>query len=366
MPEPAPSPGRPRVLQMGPDPAIGGGMAAVMRGLLESPLAERYELEVVPTYRSTKPLPMLGIFLLSLLRLTAWSLRRRGRIVHVHATVRGSTYRKSVVVLVARALRRRVVLHVHSGAGDIAFFSAGRDRLSLVLIKAGFAAADVVLAVSEASAAALASAYGLSGVQVVPNAAPTVPPFERRQPGPEEPVEVAYLGGFANDAKGGDVMVAALELALAREPRLRVTLAGPGEPPAAATELVAANEAVTWAGWLDAGQKDELLRRVPIFAMPSRSEGLPMALLEAMAYGMAIASTSVGGIPEVLESGVEGLLVPAEDPEALAEALCRLAGDEELRQRLSAAALARARELDEVEIANRLAALYISLDEKSE
>jgi glycosyltransferase involved in cell wall biosynthesis len=336
-------------------------MAAVMRGLLESPLAERYELDLVPTYRSTKPLPMLGIFLLSLLRLAGWSLRGRGRIVHIHATVRGSTYRKSVAVLVAKALRRRVVLHVHSGAGDIAFFSAGRGRLSLLLFKAAFAAADVVLAVSEASAAALQSAYGLSGVQVVPNAAPTVAPFERHQPGPGDPVEVAYLGGFANDAKGGDVMVAALQLALAREPRLRVTLAGPGEPPAAATELVARSDAVTWAGWLDAGQKDELLRRGPVFAMPSRSEGLPMALLEAMAYGMAIASTSVGGIPEVLESGVEGLLVPSEDPEALADALCHLAADGELRLRLSEAALTRARELDEVEISDRVASVYASL-----
>ena len=361
MPEPTPQAGRPRVLQMGPDPAIGGGMAAVLRGLLESPLAERYQLDVVPTYSKPQPLPMVATFLLSLLRLAAWSLRGRGRIVHVHATVRGSTYRKSVVVLVAKALRRRVVLHVHSGAGDIAFFSAGRGRLSLLLFKAAFAVADVVLAVSEASAMALQSAYGLSGVQVVPNAAPTVAPFERRQPGPGEPVEVAYLGGFANDAKGGDVMVAALQLALAREPRLRVTLAGPGETPAAAAELIADHEAVTWAGWLDAGGKDELLRRVPVFAMPSRSEGLPMALLEAMAYGMAIASTSVGGIPEVLESGVEGLLVPSEDPQALADALCRLAGDQELRQRLSEAALARARELDEVEVAGRLAALYASL-----
>jgi glycosyltransferase involved in cell wall biosynthesis len=357
-----PDPGkRPRVLQMGPDPAIGGGMAAVLRGLLSSPLAARYELEVVPTYRSPKPLGMAAIFALSLLRLTAWSLRGRGRIVHIHATVRGSTYRKSLVVLVAKALRRRVVLHVHSGAGDVAFFAAGRDRLSLVLIKAGFAAADVVLAVSEASKAALEKAYGISGVEVVPNAAPTVAPFERRLPGPGEPVEVAYLGGFANDAKGGDVMVAGLELALEREPRLRVTMAGPGEPPPAATELFARGDAVEWAGWLEPEAKDALLRRAPVFAMPSRSEGLPMALLEAMAYGMAIASTAVGGIPEVLGDGEEGLLVPSEDPAALADALCRLAADAPLRERLAANALHRAKRLDEVEVSNRLAAIYESL-----
>ena len=302
-------PERPRILQMGPDPSIGGGMAAAIRGLLTSPLAERYELEVVPTYRGPGLARGLAVYCVALARLTVWCLRGRGRIVHVHATVRGSTYRKSVCVLLAKALRRRVVLQVHSGAGDIAEFSASRGRISLALFRAGFAAADAVLAVSGASAEALGRAYGVFGVEVVRNAAPFVPPFRRESPLPESGVHIAYLGGFANPAKGGETMVAALELALAREPRLRVTLAGPGELTPAGAELLARHPSVAWAGWLEPDEKDELLRAAHLFAMSSRSEGLPMALLEAMAYGMAIVATGVGGIPEVLDSGQEGLLV---------------------------------------------------------
>jgi len=98
-----------------------------------------------------------------------------------------------------------------------------------------------------------------------------------------------------------------------------------------------------------------------VFAMPSRSEGLPMALLEAMAYGMAVAATEVGGIPEVLDSGEEGLLVPSEQPAALADALCRLADDSALRQRLAQGARSRVERLDAVEVADRLGALYASL-----
>lgn len=353
---------RPRILQMGPDPSIGGGMAAAMRGLLSSPLAERYELEVVPTYRGPKRLPGLGIYCLALARLSAWSLRGRGRIVHIHATVRGSTYRKSLCVLLAKALRRRVVLHVHSGAGDVAEFAASRDRISLALFRAGFSAADAVIAVSAATAEALKDAYGLSGVEVVPNAVALVS-FTRREENPitKRGVGIAYLGGFANAAKGGDTMLEALALALARESRLRVTLAGPGELPDAATQLIARHPSVSWVGWLGPEAKDQLMRGAEIFAISSRSEGLPMALLEAMAYEMAIVATEVGGIPEVVSRGEEGLLVPADSPEPLADALCRLAGDQPLRARLALGARRRVERFDVVEVANRLDSLYASL-----
>ncbi|MBA3866217.1 MAG: glycosyltransferase family 4 protein, partial [Solirubrobacterales bacterium] len=329
-------PERPRVLQMGPAPSIGGGMAAALRGLLESPLTDRYELEVLPTYRSARPLRGAAVFAAALLRLTGWSLRGRGRIVHIHSTVRGSSYRKSICTLLAKALRRQVVLQMHSGAGDIAYFSAGLSRPAHAFLRTAFGAADAVLAVSEASAAALRDAYGLDSVEVVPNPAPRVPRFERLGPAGGEELAVAYLGGFANLAKGGDVILAAVEIALARTPGLRVTLAGPGELPAAGSALLDAEPSVTWVGWLGSEEKDKLLRVTPIFALPSRSEGLPMALLEAMAYGMAVLATDVGGIPEVVDSGVEGLLVAPEDPAALAEGLCALAGDAELRGRLAA------------------------------
>jgi glycosyltransferase involved in cell wall biosynthesis len=346
---------------MGPDPAIGGGMAAALRSLLESPLGERYRLEVVPTYRGPEPLSRLLVFAAALARLALWSLRDRGRVVHVHATVRGSMYRKAVCVLAARALRRRVVLHVHSGAGDIAAFAGSRDPLSRRLFGAAFGAADSVLAVSAASAAAIRDGYGVeTPIEVVPNAAPTVPPFVREEGGEE--VLVAYLGGFANPVKGGEELLAALPEALAAAPGLRVTLAGPGEPPAQAQALIAAEgERVEWAGYLGPEAKDRLLRSASCLVMPSLSEGLPMALLEAMAYGMAVLATRAGGIPEVVDDGADGLLIDPGDPAAISAGLVRLASDPELRARLGAAARARAEELDAVEVAGRLDRIYSAL-----
>lgn len=353
-------PERPRVLHMGPDPAIGGGMAAALRALLASPLAERYRLDVIPTYRGARPLRRLLTYCRALLGLLAWSARGRGRIVHVHATVRGSMYRKAVCVLLARALRRRVVLHVHSGAGDIADFRAGRGPLSLALFRAAFAAADAVLAVSAKSATALADAYGIARPDVVPNAAPPVRSIGRPA-SPRGELRVAYLGGFANPAKGGDVMLDALALALPRAAGLTVTMAGPGELPPAGAELLARHPSISWAGWLERAERDALLEEARVLAMPSRSEGSPMALLEAMSFGLAIVACRVGGIPELVEDGREGLLVGPEDPEALAEALCRLAAEPAAVERSGAAARSRAKRLDAVEVAGRLDAIYAGL-----
>jgi glycosyltransferase involved in cell wall biosynthesis len=78
----------------------------------------------------------------------------------------------------------------------------------------------------------------------------------------------------------------------------------------------------------------EILAAVNILVMPSRWEGLPMALLEGMAMGKAVIASPVGGIPDVIEDGADGLLVAAGDQEAWCMAIRRLIADRELRQQL--------------------------------
>jgi glycosyltransferase involved in cell wall biosynthesis len=76
--------------------------------------------------------------------------------------------------------------------------------------------------------------------------------------------------------------------------------------------------------------KTELFERANLFVLPSYNEGLPMAILEGMTAGMAIVSTPVGGIPEVVRDGYNGFLVPPGDIDALAEKLAVLAHDPQL------------------------------------
>lgn len=345
---------RPRVLQLGPD--VRGGMRAVMRGLFASPLGERYRLELVASHRGTGSVERVAVYCLALWRLAWWSLRGHGRVVHIHATVRGSMLRKSFCVLLAKALRRRVVLQMHSGPGDVVFERRKLGPLRSGLFRSMFRHADVVLAVSAASAAALEEAYGIAGVTVVPNPAPAAPPGA---PAEAAGAGVLYVGGFANPVKGGEVLLAALARPEAAE--LEAELAGPGELPAAGEELLAARPRLRWRGWLEQEQRLAALRAAPVFVLPSTSEGLPMALLEAMAWGRAIVATRVGGVPDVLSDGEDALLVEPGDEEALAAALARLAADAELRARLGPAARERAARLNSEEVTDRLDRIYRDL-----
>jgi glycosyltransferase involved in cell wall biosynthesis len=91
-------------------------------------------------------------------------------------------------------------------------------------------------------------------------------------------------------------------------------------------------------GWKD--ETGPLLRSLDVFVLPSRYEGLPLALLDAMATGTAVVASDVGAVSEAVVSGETGLLVPPDDPKALAAGIRQLLDDERLRQRLGAAARA--------------------------
>jgi glycosyltransferase involved in cell wall biosynthesis len=346
---------RPRVLFLGPD--VPGGMGTSIAALLASPLAERYRIEVVATHRGTDPVQRLVVFLAALWRLTWWSLSGRGRLVHVHSTVRGSMYRKAVCVLWAKALRRRVVLHMHSGPGDIATFRAGLAGLRLAFLRRAFLAADRVLSVSEASAVALRESFGERPVLVLPNPAPPRPAVDRSGRS-GEPL-IVFIGGFANPVKGGETLLEAL--ARPEAAALRVALAGPGDLPAAGAELVAARPGFGWRGWLEPAARDELLAAADVFVLPSTSEGLPMAMLEAMSWGLAIVATAVGGVPDVATDGEDAIVVAPGEPELLAAGIVALAADPERRRRLGRAARARAEELSPEKVAARLEDVYAGL-----
>ncbi len=104
-----------------------------------------------------------------------------------------------------------------------------------------------------------------------------------------------------------------------------------------------------------------VLAAADVFTLTSRHEGLPISMLEAMALGLPLVVSAVGGIPEVVTDGVEGLLVPPGDPAPFAAAYLRLADDPAERQRLGEAAARRAVDFDIARTEAELEALYRSL-----
>ena len=108
--------------------------------------------------------------------------------------------------------------------------------------------------------------------------------------------------------------------------------------------------------------RSNLYRSLDVFVSSSRSEGLSLAFLEALATGLPVVATRSGGPQEVIEPDVAGVLVPIEDPAALAQGLLRVVGDRELRDRLGAAARQRVFEAFSLEaVLQQYARLYDKL-----
>jgi glycosyltransferase involved in cell wall biosynthesis len=352
-----------RILHVGPDPTRPGGMSAVLRDLLNSPLADTYHLDVIATYRTPRPLGRLLAFARALPSLARWCAGRGRRLVHVHTAVRGSLYRKSLCVAVAKCARRPVVLHVHAGAGDIHEFASRLGPIRIRLFSAAFRAADRVLSVSTEGARSIEQIFGADEVLFVPNAAPRVSPEPPLEGGGDRshPVRLLYIGGFADPAKGGAALVGALPAIASIRARTEFTLAGPGVPPPELVALLAGDAGIAWAGWLDETAKERALNNCDVFVMPSLSEGLPVALLEAMAHGKAIVASAVGGITDVLTDGVDAVLVPAADNAALVRAVEAMIDDPGRRSHLAANARERAERLNREDVCDRIDAVYREL-----
>jgi glycosyltransferase involved in cell wall biosynthesis len=147
--------------------------------------------------------------------------------------------------------------------------------------------------------------------------------------------------GRLSQQKRHDVLIEAVALAAHEAPDLKLVIVGEGELHAATRRLAEERLAgqVTFTGY-----RPDAIRLLPafdIFAMSSDFEGLPFALLEAMATARPIVTTDVQGAGEAVRDGREGLVVPRRDPEALAEAILTLARDRELADRLGKGARER-------------------------
>ncbi|MET0553686.1 MAG: glycosyltransferase family 4 protein [Vicinamibacteria bacterium] len=167
------------------------------------------------------------------------------------------------------------------------------------------------------------------------------------RPAPEgRPFRILCVGRLVA-AKGQHVLLSAV-LRLAHAGRdVRLTLVGDGPDRESLAGRVAAEGAggfVTLAGSVDQDAIRSFYEQSDAFALASFAEGIPVVLMEAMAMEVPCVSTFITGIPELIRDGVDGLLVPPSDDEALAEALARLMDDAGLRARLGAAGRARVAE----------------------
>jgi len=289
--------------------------------------------------------------------LAAWMRQVAPDVAHIHS---------GVWLKAARAARlagvRRVVFTEHGALDVEPWYSSLIKRRAARLT-------DTVVAVSEPLAQVLIRTHGIDAAKVcvLPNGVDS----ERFSPGPRPDLLSAWgigpeslvIGHVARLApvKNQPLLLEAFARVRATRPDARLVIVGDGPERELLSNRIAAlglTDSVHMIG--EHRDVPGLLRSFDIFVLPSKAEGTSMSVLEAMAAGVPVVATAVGGTPALLDGGRCGDLVAANDVGGLADALVRLLGDTRRRHDLAASARQRVIDhYDEQAVADRYESLYV-------
>ncbi len=336
-------------------------MASALQDVCDSHLfslaaAKAYEGPELPTFDEQRETPSVPTVLR---RLSRYAAGWRPDIVHVHypdAEIYGA------VLKALSGWRVRLVIHWH-GMGT----AASRTPVGALLARNTHRMADAMVACSNAVALCHAERYriDLSAVNVLCNpadvgaiaSAPCDPTFRGSVGADTTDVLAIFLGRNLSDRiKGLDVLCDAIGR-LPATSKLRVALVGGGDLSVAADEL-SPPDRVTLRQAVPRSDVPGVLHASDLYIQPSRLEGLGISIIEAMAAGLPVIASRVGGIPEAVVHGLTGILVPPEDPQALADAIQWMVEHPEEREEMGRRGKERAQFFDVQTVAGNLMRIY--------
>ena len=322
----------PRVLMIGPGLESRGGMATVERQLMERLAGAGVQARFISTYDDCGKVKKAAIALSAYARFS--HALKDTDIVHAHMASRGSYERKALFLRKSISKGNRTVIHLHGGEFDM-WFDNELGEKKRDEIRALFNSVDAVIVLSEEWQQWLvARGFAPKRLAVMHNAVPV--PAQSCSPYAHQ--DVLFLGRL-DVRKSPDVLLRSSKKTLEQHPDATLLFGGDGYPEryeALARELGIADRC-EFLGWITGEDKERLFERAGIYCLPSKNEGMPMSVLEAMAHGVPTIATPVGGVPQVIEDGVNGFLMPVDDEERLSELLCNLMDSQDLRTSIGSA-----------------------------
>lgn len=280
--------------------------------------------------------------------LLAQDLRAKG-ITHIHAHFASAC--ASVAVLAAELAEIPFSFTLH-GPSDLA--EPGLWRLDEKIARARFVSCISYYARSQAMLQSDPAHWGK--LEIIRCA--IEPERYTPTPQPDGPVHLAFVGRLA-PVKGLRVLVDAFQRLLETVPSAQLTIVGDGPDRSWLEENTKNIPGITLTGALSQDRVAEVLAQSHALVLPSFAEGVPVVLMEAMAAGRPVIATQVAGVSELVETGVNGLIVSPGHEDALVEALKTLALDSDLRSEMGQAGRAKVHtDFNIATEAGKLAALF--------
>jgi glycosyltransferase involved in cell wall biosynthesis len=337
-----------------------GGMGRMARYLLAAFQSHpEVEARVLDSYGPGPFWKMPFYFFGCLFALSLACARGQVDVTHIHMSFGGSAVRKLVLLRVAGLFGIPTVLHLH-GSEFAVFCDQLSPRLRGVVARTMARAARIVV-IGSFWRQFLEQGLGIDGhkIVVVANGVP-LPVTRRLANLVDGRCRIVCLGALGR-RKGTSDLLQALASPRLRDLRWDAVIAGNGDVDAFRAEAAAAgiSDRVSFPGWVGQKEAQALLASASVFVLPSYNEGLPVAVLEAMATSVPVITTRVGAIPDLGIDGKSGFIIDPGSILDLADRLATLIGDAGLRFRLGANGRRRVESDFNIDsTANRLAALY--------
>lgn len=339
-----------KVLMVGTRMDGQGGVASVIRTWKGTGLMDRWSVLYISTNGPGGPIRKI-IYAICAWSRCAWLiLLRRVKLIHVHTSSYISFWRKSPILALAIATRHPFIVSLHGGA--FREFYAECGCIGQAWIRLVIRRANYFVVLTDTWKRWAEKIEPQSHILVIPNPAPELPVLcgdKSMRVGhtttwPQTDPLLLFLGRVEPE-KGIFVLLEALAIARNNGAPWRLACGGIGDLACArsrASELGLDDRTVAFLGWIDGAAKHALLHECDMLVIPSFTENMPVALLEAFAYRKPVVATSVGGIPDIVTNGTDGFLCEPGNPSALAAILVRaLAKDTDLIA-MGAAARAKA------------------------
>jgi glycosyltransferase involved in cell wall biosynthesis len=337
-----------RIASVGPAPCVQGGITRVIE-LISTHLPSHVGFHQISTFtrytgdkdaaRSERGsrLVQAFVYLWAFLQVCFLALGRR-TVFHVHFSGGGSLVRKGLICVMLRSLRCQYAVHSH--AADPNLFPFWMPLWCRRLLLWGISGAGRAIVLTSFWRDYYSSVLDLpvSRILLLPNPADLPKSIPDRSA--REGLRLIFLGRIGTRKGAFDLVRALAALPGDVRSQCHLTMAGDGETDEAralAAELGCANQ-VSVTGWVGTAEVARLLAESDVLLLPSRAEGMAMALVEGMSWGLPVVTTSVGGAGEFLEQGANSILVAPGDVQGISDAISQLARDPALRQQLGCAA----------------------------
>lgn len=268
------------------------------------------------------------VFVEGIFHFLYYMLFSRIEIVHVHGASDASFWRKRVFIYIAKFFGKKVVYHIHGG-GFEKFAKKNKNAVSATLMKC-----DKIVVISDYWKNCFVNDFCLDNVSIIKNVIAT--PCVDRQMHSE--FTLLFLGLLTKNKGIYDLVDILSENKDKYEGRLRLIVGGNGDVDYFKGKIheCGLENIMSFKGWLSGNEKSRAFNSSDVYILPSYIEGLPISILEAMSYGLPVISTYVGGIPEIVHNGTNGLLFEAGDKIAMGNCIETLFSDEDLRTKMGA------------------------------